>query len=65
MSESLQATHFVDLMRYLVDDIDKNSIQAMAVGPQQMILEDMAPPPQAEHPVNLFLVSYTSFIFRL
>ena len=49
---SVQATHFVDLMRYLVDDIDKDSILAMAVGPKQMILEDMAKPPEAEHPVS-------------
>ena len=39
-------------MRYLVDDIDKDSIMAMAVGPKQMILNDMAPDPEAEHPVR-------------
>lgn len=48
----IQATHFVDLMRYLVGEIDKDTIQAIAVRPDQMILEDMAPPPEAEHPVS-------------
>lgn len=42
-------------MRYLVGDIDKDTIQAMSVRPDQMILNDMAPPPEAEHPVGLFL----------
>ncbi len=49
----MQATHFVDLMRYLVGNIDKDTIQALAVGPHQMKLADMAPPPLAEHPVDL------------
>lgn len=52
VSFPLQATHFVDLMRYLVGNIEKDSIQALAVGPHQMKLADMAPPPLAEHPVR-------------
>ena len=49
----LQATHFVDLMRHLVGDIDKDTIKAMSVRPDQMKLNDMAPPPEAEHSVSL------------
>ena len=51
----MQATHFVDLMRYLVGDIDKDTIQGMAVGPQ-LPLYDMAKPPEAEHPVSALLM---------
>ena len=50
----VQATHFVDLMRYLVGNIQKDTIQTLAVGPHQMKLNDMAKPPQAEHPVSCF-----------
>lgn len=49
---SSQATHFVDLMRYLVGNIKKDSIETLAVGPHQMKLNDMAKPPLAEHPVH-------------
>lgn len=55
-----QATHFVDLMRYLVGDIDKDSIQALAVGPQQMKLNDMAEAPLAEHPVSQQSITLTA-----
>ena len=51
----MQATHFVDLMRYLVGDIDKDTIRGMAVGPQ-LPLYDMAKPPEAEHPVSALLM---------
>ena len=50
-----QATHFVDLMRYLSGgDIIQESIQAVAVGPD-MPLKEMPTHPQAEH-----LVSHSS-----
>lgn len=49
-----QATHFVDLMRYLSGgDIVQESIQAVAVGPD-MPLKEMPAHPQAEHLVNVF-----------
>ena len=48
-----QATHFVDLMRYLSGgDIVQESIQAVAVGPA-MPLKEMPAHPQAEHLVSL------------
>ena len=47
-----QATHFVDLMRYLSGgDIVQESIQAVAVGPD-MALKEMPAHPQAEHLVS-------------
>ena len=47
-----QATHFVDLMRYLSGgDIIRESIQAVAVGPD-MPLKQMPAHPQAEHLVS-------------
>lgn len=47
-----QATHFVDLMRYLSGgDIIRESIQAVAVGPD-MALREMPAHPQAEHLVR-------------
>ena len=52
-------------MRYLVDDIDRDSIMAMAVGPKQMILSDMAPDPEAEHPVSLLHIWVTMYLFVL
>lgn len=52
-----QATHFVDLMRYLSGgDIVQESIQAVAVGPD-MPLKEMPPHPQAEHLVSLGLLT--------
>ncbi|DBA89671.1 hypothetical protein WJX79_009585 [Trebouxia sp. C0005] len=48
-----QATHFVDLMRYLSGgDIIQESIQAVAVGPD-MALKEMPAHPQAEHLVPM------------
>ena len=48
-----QATHFVDLMRYLSGgDIIQESIQAVAVGPD-MALREMPAHPQAEHLVRV------------
>ena len=48
-----QATHFVDLMRYLsAGNIVQESIQAVAVGPD-MALKEMPAHPQAEHLVSL------------
>ena len=44
-------------MRYLVGNIKKDSIETLAVGPQQMKLQDMAKPPLAEHPVRVSLPS--------
>lgn len=47
-----QATHFVDLMRYLAGgDIIQESIKATAVGPS-MLLQQMPPHPKAEHLVR-------------
>ena len=54
-----QATHFVDLMRYLSGgDIIQGSIQAVAVGPD-MPLKEMPAHPQAEHLVCPALHQYT------
>ena len=47
----MQATHFVDLMRYLGGEIVQESIKAVAVGPA-LPLSDMAKAPQAEHEVH-------------
>ena len=53
-----QATHFVDLMRYLAGgDIVQESIQAVAVGPD-MPLKEMPAHPQAEHLVSLTDVAH-------
>ena len=47
-----QATHFVDLMRYLAGgDIIDTSIKATAVGPD-MLLSQMPAHPKAEHLVR-------------
>lgn len=47
-----QATHFVDAMRYLSQsELVKDSIRAVAVGPE-MELSEMPPPPNAEHTVR-------------
>ena len=45
-----QATHFIDLMRYLAGDIALPSIQALALGPG-VPLSDMAAAPDGEHEV--------------
>jgi predicted dehydrogenase len=60
-----QATHFVDLMRYLGGEIVQESIKAVAVGPS-LPLSDMAKPPQAEHevPMDQRINRATSAIFR-
>ena len=47
-------------MRYLVGNIKKDSIQTLAVGPDQMKLNDMAEPPLAEHPVTPCVMSCPS-----
>lgn len=53
-----QATHFVDLMRYLSGgDIIQESIQAVAVGPD-MALKEMPAHPQAEHLVSPAIYQY-------
>ena len=50
-----QATHFVDLMRYLSGgNIVQESIQAVAVGPD-MPLKQMPAHPQAEHLVSWYM----------
>lgn len=55
-----QATHFVDLMRYLSGgDIIQESIQAVAVGPD-MALKEMPAHPQAEH-----LVRPASYLYAM
>lgn len=46
-----QATHFVDLMRYLGGEIEQESIQAIAVGPDYP-LSQMCSPPEGEHQVG-------------
>ncbi len=43
----VQATHFVDLMRYLGGEIDKESIIAMAIGPDYPLTQ-MPKEPDAE-----------------
>lgn len=53
-----QATHFVDLMRYLAGgDIIQESIKATAVGPS-MQLQQMPAHPMAEHLVRCPLYLY-------
>ena len=46
-----QATHFVDMMRYLGGEIDRTSIQAIAVGPDYPLAE-MPQHPEGEHLVR-------------
>ena len=46
-----QATHFVDLMRYICGEIKEETIQAVAIGPN-MKLGDLPSPPKAEHMVS-------------
>ncbi|BDA44533.1 Uncharacterized protein UNK4.17 [Coccomyxa sp. Obi] len=61
-----QATHFVDAMRYLSgSELDRNSIRAVAVGPD-MKLTDMPPPPHAEHevPYDMRVNRATVAVFR-
>ncbi|KAK9866478.1 hypothetical protein WJX84_008677 [Apatococcus fuscideae] len=47
-----QATHFIDLMRYICGEISADTIHAVALGPN-LRLADMAPPPQSEHQVPM------------
>lgn len=47
-----QATHFVDMMRYLGGEIDRESIQAIAVGPDYPLAE-MPKHPEGENLVSL------------
>eukprot|EP00891_Asterochloris_glomerata_P005060 jgi/Astpho2/5060/fgenesh1_pg.00071_%23_40_t len=49
---ALQATHFVDLMRFFCGEIEQDSVQAVAVGPQAK-LSDMPAPPAAEAEASL------------
>ena len=51
MSCELQATHFVDMHRYLGGEIDRDSIQAIAVGPDYPLLQ-MPKHPEGEHLVR-------------
>ena len=48
----LQATHFVDMMRNLGGEIDRSSIQAIAVGPDYPLVE-MPKHPEGENLVSL------------
>lgn len=48
---NLQATHFLDIMRYICGEIVPSSVQAHAVGPN-MMLSDMPVFPNAEHTVS-------------
>ena len=47
---TMQATHFVDLMRLFGGEARKETIHALAAGPE-VVLSDMVPPPLAEHEV--------------
>ena len=47
-----QATHFVDLMRFFAGEIIEETVKAVAVGPEQPLV-DMAAAPEAEHEVNM------------
>ncbi|KAK9832928.1 hypothetical protein WJX74_001899 [Apatococcus lobatus] len=47
-----QATHFVDLMRYLCGELVPDSVQAKAIGPN-MMLSDMPAAPLAEHTIPM------------
>ena len=40
-------------MRFFAGEILEDTVKAVAVGPQQSLV-DMAPPPQAEHEVGAF-----------
>ncbi len=60
-----QATHFVDAMRYLSgSELQKDSIRAVAVGPD-MALSEMPPPPHAEHNVKLLFSAHLAGTGRL
>lgn len=48
-----QATHFVDLMRYICGEIKEETIQAVAIGPN-MKLGDLPSHPKAEHMVRIW-----------
>ena len=45
-----QATHFVDLMRFFAGEILEDTVKAVAVGPQQKLV-DMPAAPEGEHEV--------------
>ena len=47
-----QATHFVDLMRFFAGEILEDTVKAVAVGPQQQLL-DMPAAPEGEHEVSI------------
>lgn len=45
-----QATHFVDLMRFFAGEILEDTVKAVAVGPEQKLV-DMPAAPEGEHEV--------------
>lgn len=47
-----QATHFVDLMRFFAGEILEDTVKAVAVGPEQKLV-DMPAAPEGEHEVTL------------